>query len=118
MSTNKLYSKIVFIIFIVIFLSLLSSFSRQILIHIRISRHLAQKQEELKTLERKNQELKKKLQQAKDPLYLREQVRLLFGLGGEIKEVVDSASTVVTETTESKEPTLSNLSKWWELFVY
>ena len=118
MSTNKLYSKIVLIIFFVVFLRLLSSFSRQILIHIRISRHLAQKQEELKTLEKENEELRKRLQQVKDPLYLQEQAKLLFGLGGETKKRVDSTSTKVTEPTEDLEPTASYFSKWWKLFIY
>lgn len=120
MSINKLNTKIVFAVFLVVLFSSLLGLSRQILVHIRINRRLAQKQSELNTLEKKNLELQKRLKQAQSPEFLQKQANFLLGEGEKPVSLLASSPAEIADQKEqaTEEPKLSNSQKWWRLFSY
>ena len=98
---NNLGRKIFSILFLIIFFSLLINFFRQVLFYRRINRHLLAEKEELQVLEKKNQELKLRLEEVKKQGFL-------DGL----------SPTQFPGITNPEEVELPNFKKWWRLFFY
>lgn len=110
----NLRRKIFLFLLLAVFFSLILSLSRQILIHRRVTRSLADKKEELRTLKKQNQELKERLEEVKSRQFLEEQVRTILGL--------DSPKITVLPTPpaslELTAPKISYFEKWRRLFIY
>jgi len=96
---NKLGRKILSILFLIILSSLLVNFFRQILVYRRVNRRLFAEKQELQTLEKKNRELKTRLEEIKTQgisvgLTPTQFPNMIVGEGGD----------------------LPNFKKWWRLF--
>jgi len=96
---NKLGRKILSILFLIILSSLLVNFFRQILVYRRVNRRLFAEKQELQTLEKKNRELKTRLE--------------------EIKTQGISVGLTPTQFPNMVlgDDRLPNFKKWWRLFV-
>ncbi len=121
MSTKKLGQKALFLIFLILFFSLLSSSLRQILVYFHTNARVTEKQKELKQLEEENRALKVRFEEVQSPKFLDEQARKLLGVG-DAKGVMETTSTHESETPEmaplqNKVKELSNPEKWLSLFL-
>lgn len=107
-------------IFSIITVSLLISLSRQLVIHYQLSQRLAQKNEELGQLVKKNQALEKSIEQAKTQKFLDEQARKLLGMSSPVAR--EEKETFFRETKEEEEkseiPEIPNYRRWMKLFMY
>lgn len=117
---NKLgencYQRILYGLLLVVLISFFISLFRQFVVQRRIDRELSNRQEELLILERKNQELKAKLQETKDPLFLENQVRKMANL-----PPIEASLPPVEEAPELKlkeEKFRPKYKQWLELFLY
>ena len=113
---NNFGRKIASVVFLVIILSLSVNFFRQGVVHHRINKRLAKEEETLRALERRNQELKKRLEEVKSSQFLEEEASVILGLGEGRRELVTPTESLNAQKLE--EPSLPNYEKWWRLFVY
>lgn len=108
---NNLSRKIFSILFLIILFSLLINFFRQVLVYRRISRHLLEEKEELQALEKRNRELKMRLEEVKKQEFFEEQGGSAFNLEG-----LSPTSEPEMASYQKVEP--PNFKKWWRLFFY
>jgi len=109
--------KFFYVIFSLVTLSLVVSLSRQLVIHYRLNRQLAEKNDELSLLQERNLALKKTLEGAKSQKFLDEQARKLLGIGSPV--ALEEGETIQDEKeAEEKEPEVPNYQKWLNLFMY
>lgn len=104
MSTNKLVKKIFSLVLWIFFVSLLISFVKQIIVYRRVSKRMADEQNQLKVLEERNKLLKEKLSEIKSSGSVFIQTEGILGL--------ENTSQKQNSSTER------NYRKWRELFFY
>lgn len=95
---NKFGHKIISVLFLIILSSLVVNFFRQVLVYRRVNRRLFAEKQELQTLEKKNQELKLRLEEIGKQ-----------GVFGEISPTQFPSMIV-------QEKGVLNYKKWWKLF--
>lgn len=96
---NKFGRKILSILFLIILSSLTVNFFRQILVYRRVNRRLFAEKQELQILEKKNRELKARLEEVK-----------LQGIS------IELTPTQFPNMIIGEEDRLPNFKKWWRLF--
>ena len=108
MSTNNLGKLLASWLFLIIFLSLLFSFFRQVFTYKRISKRISEEEQELQTLKKRNIELKNKLEEVKD-----QDLENHSSLGSGTQEQT-SVGNIQVIREEKKD--IPNYQKWWNLF--
>lgn len=117
MSIKLLTKKVPSLIILVLFLSLLSSCIRQILVNFNTTNQVAKKKKELVQLEEKNQALKVRLEEVESREFLDEQARKILGLGDASASPKLAEKKVDFPKPLSEEEEKSNWRKWLELFI-
>jgi len=95
---NKLGRKIFSVLFLIILSSLVVNFFRQVLVYRRVNRRLFAEKQELQTLEKKNQELKLRLEEIRK------------------QGVLGESSPTQFPSMIVQEGGVPNYKKWWGLF--
>lgn len=117
MSTTKIKGRILAVILLVLALNLTISLLRFISMKKGMDDKLREEMEQLEVQQKKNYELKKKLEYVKSPLFLQEQAQKLLGSsvsGQQTAENKQSAPAV----NQLMEPEIPNYQKWLKLFIY
>lgn len=77
---------------------------------------VSERQEALRKLERENQELQKKLEEAKSPEFIERMARDNLGLIKEGETIVLMPNLPAQAGDQKEEENLPNWKKWWQLF--
>ena len=101
------------VLVIAIFISLLASAIRQFYVQKHNQLGIQQRQQEILDLERKNQELRAKLQDAKTPEFLEREMRKMMGLPEDKDESLETLNLL-----RSEQESIPKYRQWWNLFVY
>ncbi len=105
---NNLSRKLFSILVLIVFFSLLVNFFRQVVVYRRISRHLLEEKEELQSLEKRNRELKMRLEEVKKQEF--------FEGGGNTFNLEGLSPTPGQEMASYQKVEPPNFKKWWKLF--
>jgi len=106
--------KIIWVLSLIVVLSLITNFFRQVITHQRVNKRLADEQKALQVLERKNQELKKRLEEVKSPQFLEQEAASVLNLSGKVL-VTPTESPNLGVPAQIQIP---NYKRWWKLVAY
>lgn len=123
MSINDLdqkKAKIIHFGLLAVFICSFIGLFRQVSIYFYTNRKLAEKEQELRGLEEKNQALKVRFEEIQSPEFLEEQAKKLLGMGSPKKEVLSEPTSVPGPVilVNEKKNKRSNFQKWLELFFH
>ncbi|HUV71771.1 MAG TPA: septum formation initiator family protein [Clostridia bacterium] len=116
MSIKLLEKKILFLILLFLFFSLLSSCIRQILVNFNTTNQVAKRQKELAQLEEKNEALRVRLEEVQSREFLDEQARKLLGVGDVSASARPPEKSQSVPQKPQEERKLANWQKWFRLF--
>ena len=106
----------IFLVFLVFIFNVFSGLLKQVISQKKVVYFLEQKKTELEDLEKKNRNLKKRLEQVQDAQFVQNEARRLLGISSSGQPIPTEFGNEVEEENYQKEEIVPNYKKWLRLF--